>query len=111
MDRENSDFGPSPCVDTRPEAGGKELNSKANPPVGFPGKHSFPDQALLGGQPGECVAVVHTHGSAHGKNGVEASPVGEWLPFVDFNPVDGSAFLHQDILVDARGFASDMLKN
>jgi hypothetical protein len=55
--------------------------------------------------------VVYTHRAAHRNDGVEASPIKELLPLVDFNPVDRSAFLHQDVFIDTGGLARDMLQN
>jgi hypothetical protein len=110
-DRHYSDFRFQPFVDTRPETSGEELNSKANTPVWAPGEHGFPHPSLFGRQPGERVAIVYAHGPAHRNDGVEVPPSGELLPFVDFNPVKGSAFLHQNVFVDPGGFAGDMLQN
>src|SRR5208337_2802024 len=109
--RHDSDFRPDPRVDTRPQTGGEELSSKANAPVGLPGEHGFPYPALLGSQPRKCSVVVHAHRAAHRDDGVEASPIGELLPFVDFNPVDRSPFLYQDVFIDTGGLARDMLQN
>jgi hypothetical protein len=110
-DRHDSDFRFRPFVDTRPEAGGKELNSKANTPVRVPSENGFPHPGLFGCQPRERATIVYAHRSTHRNDAVEVPPSGELLPFVDFNPVDGSASLFQNVFVDAGGFAGDMLQN
>ena len=60
-----------PCA----EAGGKQLRSQADAPVGPPGGDRLGDQRLLGGEPWVGIVFIGAHRAAHHDDPSVPSPV------------------------------------
>ena len=87
------------------------MNAEAGAEEGQAGADRLRDQRLFSAEPGKFLLVVDAHGPAHRNDRVEFAPVGEWLAFVELDPVDPGAALDQDVLIDAGRLAGDVLED
>jgi hypothetical protein len=110
-DRQQANLRGWPRIHTAAQRRRQQLDAEARAEERDARTNGVADQALLVGEPRKHGVVVHTHRPAHGDDQVEAAPIREPSAFVQFNTLDGHAALEQDVLIEARRLAGDVLQD